>query len=717
MQCDVVPTVPEHYQLRELLGEGGYGQVYQAWDSRLQRDVALKCLRDANALAQPDQLLAEARLAASLRHPAFVRIFGIEYSGAHQCIVMELVSGCTLRQYSPVQRLPEAAALDIVRQVAEAMSEAHRRGLVHGDLKPSNLMIEADGKVRILDFGLASRIDPLATASAPHADPQGTLAYLAPELLQGTRPHPQSDIYALGVVLYELATGARPFAHLNGLALAAAQMQTSSSQWPFPPQAGAALVSLVRAMTASAPRDRPDSMQTVAALARPPHYPQHELVLPERPPGIAVRRARRPRALLLAGLLAGLLILSCAAGLGVWLADGGQPPYVESRSMQAGLEALRRFDRDGSIDAAIVHFNAVLAHRPQHAAAAAGLSLAYSLRYAGGERDDGLLQRADASAQLALRQDNQLALGYAAQARVRELQDRIAEALALDQQALRLDPMNLQALNGQADILIRARRFDEAGRTIALALRHYPNERLFSDLLGILRFQQGDYAGAEQAFRRSIALEPDAVAAYANLNGALLHQDRVDEALRVLQQGLQIRPNGQLYSNLGTVLFSRGDYLGAAQAFERAIASTPGRKNNYLRWANLADTLRWIPGREDESRRAYREAYGQLRQARQREPGDSTLLSRGALYAAKLGEREPALQMTAQALAAAPASATVQFRAAVVYELLDQRAQALHHLQLAHQGGYPANLISSEPDLTALRRDPRYLSPPTESPP
>lgn len=701
-----------HYKMVRVLGEGGFGQVLEAWDTRLERPVAIKRLKPQLLSARPDNLLDEARLAASLRHPAFVRIFSIDGDAALQSIIMEYVDGRTLRELAADGPLPLPQVVAIIAQVAEAMEEAHAANLIHGDLKPSNLMLDGAGAVRILDFGLACRIDPDATASTPVDQAQGTVAYLAPELMMGTGQSVASDVYALGVVMFELLNGARPFAHLSGLSLAAAHIQSSSSMWEFPPGTSAPVAALVRSMTARDPAQRLASMSAVRNALRALN------IGAVAAPGATARPKRRHLKRWLAGAGA-VLVLGAAIGLAM-APDGWYhrhtPFFSESAALREGMTALKTFEREESLDIAIARFNAILARRPNHAAAAAGLSIAYSMRHVGDNRDESWLQRADASAQLALKSNDQLAMAYAAQSAVRIAQGKQEESLRLIDHALRLDPLDVFTLTLKGDILTRIGRFKEAKEHLDRAIAHYPNERKLQDVLGVLLFQQGDYAGAERAFRRSIAIEPDAVMAYANLSYALLRQDRGDQALQALQQGLQVRPNGSLYTNLGNALFNRGDYVGAAQAFENAVSSSRGNSNTYLRWANLADTLRWIPGREQASRDAYRQAQTLLRPLQERAPNDATLLSRMGLYAARLGERADAVAMTQRAVQAEPETADVRYRAALVYELAGARDAALAELKAASQRGYPFNLINAEPDLIALRRDPRFHQPITESP-
>lgn len=698
-----------HYELRKCLGSGGFGQVYEAWDQLLYRPVALKCL--SVAPGSGDKLISEARLAASLQHLAFVKVFGFEDDGRFQYIVMELVRGATLRHHVAEVALDPKRALDITGRIAAAMVEAHESGLIHGDLKPGNLMLEPGGAVRILDFGLARHIDPMATESGPIGDPQGTIAYMAPERLAGHAPTASSDIYALGVVLYELTAGERPFPGLNGMALATAQLQTSSQQWQFPAGIDQGLLQLILAMTARDPLVRLPSMRAVCAriaeLGATVTLPLPPAAAPPPRTGTPAWPARRWARPLAGALGVAALVAAVVLAPRAWDAATALP-YSEAAAMQAGLAALQRSDRDGALDAALGHFDGILERNQRHAGAAAGQSIAYSMQYIGNGRDETLLQRAEVAARLALQENDQLALAHAAQAWVHALQGRGNDALAAADRALALDPNSVPALNAKINTLLRLQRHAEARTLVDSARARLPRERVLADLDGTLHYQKGDYKAAEQAFRRSVALEPDAVLAYANLSGSLVRQGRRDDALHVLQQGLAVQPNGVLYTNLGTALFERGDYLGAAKAFEHAVSAARGGPNTYLRWANLADTLRWIPGRQQDSVDAYRRAMQLLRPRLERSPNDATFLTRMGLYAAHLPDEPGALAWSERGAAAAPDNPDVRYRAALANELGGRRDAALAHLARAVALGYPFSSIESEPDLVALRRDARY---------
>ena len=174
--------------------------------------------------------------------------------------------------------------------------------------------------------------------------------------------------------------------------------------------------------------------------------------------------------------------------------------------------------------------------------------------------------------------------------------------------------------------------------------------------------------------------------------------------MQILQQGLQIRSSEHLHGNLGTALFNRGDYVNAAASFEAAVSPSKGNPNSHLAWANLADTLLWIPGRKAEAKNAYRKARDLLTPLLERRENDATLVSRMGLYSARLGERAQAEQLLLRVIALASKDATVSFRIGVVYELLGEREAAIAARTQAVELGYPLKLIQAEPDLLDLPR-------------
>lgn len=200
-----------HYRLLGVLGAGGMGTVYRAHDARLDRMVALKFLppfMGTDPRAQ-EQFLVEARAAAALDHPNVCAIHEIGTApDGRLFIAMACYEGETLRDRLDREELPPAAAVDIATQIARGLGAAHARGIIHRDVKPGNIMLCTDGTVRLLDFGLAKMAD--ATMTAPGVTP-GTVAYMSPEQARGDSMTRQTDLWSLGVVLYEMLAGARPF--------------------------------------------------------------------------------------------------------------------------------------------------------------------------------------------------------------------------------------------------------------------------------------------------------------------------------------------------------------------------------------------------------------------------------------------------------------------------------------------------------------------------
>jgi hypothetical protein len=215
------------YEILSPLGAGGMGEVYRAKDTKLQRAVAVKVLPESLA-ADPERLARferEARVLASLNHPSIAAIYGVEDSTSVKALVLELVEGPTLQDRIEAGPIPVEEALPIARQIAEALEAAHEKGIVHRDLKPANVKVDHDGKVKVLDFGLAKALDPAASSSSPDLSHSptlsigtqagmilGTAAYMSPEQARGKTADRRADVWALGVVLWEMLTGRRLFA-------------------------------------------------------------------------------------------------------------------------------------------------------------------------------------------------------------------------------------------------------------------------------------------------------------------------------------------------------------------------------------------------------------------------------------------------------------------------------------------------------------------------
>ncbi len=255
-----------HYKVLEKLGQGGQATAYKAEDQRLNRPVVLKLLRPE--LAKSEQARRrferEACLASSLEHPNISAVYDVGEGDDGLYIVMQYVEGRTLKEVVGGRPLEAASALSIAVQIADALAVAHAHGIIHRDVKPQNVIVTANGQAKVLDFGLAKLLaddpDPATEAGVPY----GSVGYGSPEQAMGQRADHRSDIFSLGVILYEMITGQAPFQGRHRLEL----LNAVVNQAPRPivtlnPKAPAGLQEILDRALAKPPRER---FQTMAAM-------------------------------------------------------------------------------------------------------------------------------------------------------------------------------------------------------------------------------------------------------------------------------------------------------------------------------------------------------------------------------------------------------------------------------------------------------------------
>ncbi|MGA7350361.1 MAG: protein kinase [Acidobacteriaceae bacterium] len=264
-----------HYTILAPIGAGGMGEVFRAHDPRLDRDVAIKVLPAAMA-RDPDRLARfqrEARSVAALNHPHIVTIYSVEEAAGVHFLTMELVTGQPLDRIIPAQGLPFEQIVDIAGSLADALAAAHDKGIVHRDLKPANVMVARDGRVKVLDFGLAKDVSDAAPYAATRTSlgntqagmVMGTPAYMSPEQVSGRPLDHRTDIFSLGVVLHEMSTGRPPFAGASAAELISAILRdTPAPLTDLRPDFPADLARIVRRCLEKDPRHRVQTARDVA---------------------------------------------------------------------------------------------------------------------------------------------------------------------------------------------------------------------------------------------------------------------------------------------------------------------------------------------------------------------------------------------------------------------------------------------------------------------
>ncbi len=324
-------TVLGHYRILRLLGQGGMGEVYAAEDTRLHRTVALKMLPHAVA-ADPDRrkrLEREAQAVAALNHPNIVTIYSVEEAGDVMFLTMELVEGRTLKEMMDTGALPLETVLRVAIAMSDALSAAHQRGIAHRDLKPANIMVTPDGRVKVLDFGLAKLRESERKGAAEHPTRLqsdltgegriiGTVAYMSPEQAEGKPVDQRSDIFSAGVVLHEMAAGERPFKGDTDISLISSILKdTPSSVTDLRPDLPAGLARIVRRCLMKDPERR---VQTATDLRNDLEELKQDLAsgTAAKPAPVAATGTRRGVRTLAVALVAAVI----ATGLFAWFRFG-----------------------------------------------------------------------------------------------------------------------------------------------------------------------------------------------------------------------------------------------------------------------------------------------------------------------------------------------------------------------------------------------------------
>jgi tetratricopeptide (TPR) repeat protein/tRNA A-37 threonylcarbamoyl transferase component Bud32 len=709
------------------LGEGGMGKVYRARDTRLERTVAIKFLH-GRAVDDPDRrlrFLREARAEAALYHPNIATVLDVgeaevddpdlmpKESGRPTRIVpylvLEFVAGHDLRSRILDGPLPLAETLRLARQIAAGLEAAHAAGIVHRDLKPANVLITASGLVKILDFGLARFVSPEPPTADSPTDLQtaegailGTPPYLAPEQAVGHPLDARADLFALGVMLFQMTTGALPFRGDNPIDL----LQSALRDEPFdlaekapgtPPRFAALVAKLLK----KHPIDRPAS---AAEVARELDAIAHELGdLPTSVDGNLP--ARTPTTLFSRTVSRRNLRLTAAATL-VALAAAGYPFYERQRAqaeaarlIEAGRAAEGLTDPQAARIAASA-FEQATRIRPRDATAWAELSRSLADAYEQDHRPE-FLEQAEKAAQRALELAPGSTYARLAQARMERLRGDTDSAIA-SLESIPRDGPDLEAVERalanaweQKGDLVRA----EAHLLAAVAAA--PSSWRSWNALGGFRSVQGNRTAARAAFEKARDCAPKSVTIpQENLAALLLAEGNVDAAITAYE-AIQRTASPISISNLGALYYFKGRFAEAEGRFRQAIAITP-REPTFHR--NLADTLLRI-GSVAEARGEYETALLLVDELLRQTPKDVGLRLSRALFLARAERCAEAVEFARKLDRELPANAQKAHGLAAPFALCGATSEALAKMREAIGAGIAPATFRSEDEFASLRGD------------
>ena len=718
--------------------------VWKARDTMLDRDVALKILPAESAASEVrrERFFREARAASALNHPNIVTIYEINSDGDVDFIAMELVEGETLSARLARSSMPISEVLDVARQMADAIARAHKAAIVHRDLKPGNVMINHDGLVKVLDFGLA-KVGAHRTEEETREETRlaltrvgtaiGTLGYMSPEQAIGDPVDTRSDVFSFGVVLYLMLTRELPFEGDTNAGLLRAlhfgepkdltSLRSDVPEW---------LVPVVKKVLEKEPKDRFENMGEVAAALRQRPPPLPALDVPDSPPLPAAlrqppplpavdvhvstprpvrqprregrRRLRRSVGLLIA---LGFIAYGVVPWQRVFPRNASVPTVADSSPAGLTLQAsdlLRRYDRSGNIDRAVALLQKAITDDPTYATAYAQLAFAYLAKNTASP-DAQWVRLAGENAARAVELNPDLAAAHLAVGTAMQDAGNNSDAMKHFERALELDPLSARALDAIARAHAAANRDDDARSAFERAVNVDRTDWRSPLDLGGFYFRRGRYAEAITAFESARDRSPDNAVVLLNLGAAYYMGERHDDAASTLQRALEINPTGAAYTNFANVRFSQGRYAEAADAFEKAVSLNA---NNYLVWANLGDAYRWAPGRRGKAAETYRHAIQLMDQQIAAKPADANLRTRRALYLAKMGEPRDALAELARIPRTQTLAPQMLIRAALVRELAGDREGALDAIARALKGGFPLRELQVDPEFAELRGDARY---------
>ncbi len=724
-----------HYNVTRKLGSGGMGVVYEAEDTRLGRRVALKFLPSGleHDTLSLERFQREARAASALNHPNICTVFAIEQHERQHFIVMELLEGRTLAEMIGGRPFELDLMLDLGIQIADALESAHARGIVHRDIKPANLFVNARGQVKILDFGLAKiegarrpgdaagAVSQLETMPAPNdltvpGTAVGTVSYMSPEQARGQLTDLRTDLFSLGTVLYQMATGTLPFPGETSAVVYEAILNRDPAPAPdvnpgLPPDFG-------RILDKALEKDRNLRYQTATELKTDLIRLRRDLASGSRRPaesvdsraGAATRQAEKSIAVLYFENLSGVKEDE-------YFRDGITEDIITELSKIKGLKILPR--------------PAVLTYRDRSVTAqqvGRELNMAYvlggSLRRAGNRLRINA-QLMDARTDFPLwseRYDREMQDVFEVQD---EIARKIAEALRItltpqEQEAIAAKPTeNLQAYDLYLRGRSHARRVTRQDLEFALqmfegAVALDPDFAL--PLAGIANvcaqyhyhYDRGA-AWTERALaaaQRAAALQPDLPEVQVAQAWILYIQKKYDDAARCAQRAIDRKRDCEGgYYILGRALFASGHYQEIANMADAAIEACGDDYNVYVPINNALGAI----GKDEALRNVRQRRITALENHLKLVPDDARARAHLAGDYADVGRNDEADREVRFAVALRPNDANLLYNVACVYCKMSRKPEALEALRKAWDAGIKdADWTRRDPDLALLHGDPEF---------
>jgi eukaryotic-like serine/threonine-protein kinase len=805
--------VLERFEIIREIGEGGMGIVYEAFDRKLNHPIAIKAAKPGFQT----RLSPEVGSALEVTHPNICRVHEIHTAQTDQgevdFLTMELLDGHTLTSYLVTgTRISELEAFEIARQLCEGLAEAHRRGIVHRDLKTGNVIVcrneKKDLRAIITDFGLAG-------GDAQPCELGGTPRYIAPELWKGEPASRASDIYALGIILCDIFTRTSHDSPLLG------DLGSNLAVGISPETADAAPKTLLKGVHARwartvlrcvdpSPERRPAGVSEVLAGLKSPSplrlvlpsalilvlatlpFPSIRLWLHDQlwPPGV--------RLVVLPGSASGGITLDSGGALqdaseriahltadrrtvaviapseaqemqiqtpeqgqhalhathalqttmrkdgDDWVVTGavidlqtqthlrdfsaryskatlgalpealtgevssaldlrGKPGEVISpagtESYDRGLYYLR--PQSQNLDEAIRSFGEATQHDPRSPLPLAGLVEAEVNKFDETKGPEHM-NRAKEYLQRAVDLDPDSARVHLAAGLFYEAQAQSAKAIDQFSRVAELEPRNVYALIRMAGVYDKENMAEKAISSYRQAVKLDPSFYDPHEYFGVFYFHRGRYAEAAEEFQRVIDLAPGLDKAYTNLGASLEKLGRVDDAVKALQSSLTLRETPQALNNMGDLLFSHNRFPEALVYLQRAAALTP---NDYVILFNLGDAHRHL-GNLKEAKADYRKAMAFALAELNQDPSAGYPRALAGYCAARLGDKQRAVDEIGQALRSSPDDNSVIRRAVLTYEVLGLRTETLGVLNAATPDLLRS--LENDPDLAELSQDLRF---------